>query len=106
MWIQHTRIESATKQVVAGGKYTISVVAGASNCRNDGTAHTVASCPVSSEDERTYTLVVVDQPWNTPRFSLVSHTGPAERVKNQSSPASSSAGSGKQHARPGATHTT
>jgi len=67
-----TTIVSAKRQVVGGHKYTIIVKAGFSTqCRNDGSNHTLAECPVANPSK--YTLVVLDRPWMTPRYVLLSH---------------------------------
>ena len=53
-------------------KYELVLDAGLSSCANDGAEHTLEACPVDSPAR--YTIVVVDQAWQTPRYTLVSHT--------------------------------
>jgi len=70
--LEMVELVSARSQVVAGMKYELVLDAGLSSCANDGAEHTLEACPVDSPAR--YTIVVVDQAWQTPRYTLVSHT--------------------------------
>jgi len=67
------QIVSATKQVVAGTKYTIEIDAGESSCSKMAMhTKTLALCPVSHPMR--YSVVVVDRAWMHPRYHLLSNT--------------------------------
>ena len=70
--------------MVAGVKYELVFDAGLSTCANDGTSHTQEACPVSSTSW--YTVVVVDQAWMDPRYTLLSHTMEASPPRLSSAP--------------------
>ena len=65
--------------MVAGVKYELVFDAGLSTCANDGTSHTQEACPVSSTSW--YMVVVVDQAWMDPRYTLLSHTMEASPLR-------------------------
>lgn len=68
-----SRVVSATKQVVAGLKYTFTLELGESACRNDHSAKEDDECPLTaSMAVTTYTVQVLSQPWKTPKFTVVS----------------------------------
>jgi hypothetical protein len=46
--LQLVAVTSATSQVVSGVRYNLVLQAGFSSCTNDGTARTLAECPVAS----------------------------------------------------------
>ena len=69
---QRVRVVSATKQVVAGLKYTIQIEMGTSECLKTVESSSLDECPVAGDIE-IHSLVVSDQPWLSPRFQLLSH---------------------------------
>merc|ERR1711865_807941 len=69
---QAIRVISATKQVVAGLKYTIQIEMGTSECFKTVESSSLDECPVAGDTE-IHSLVVSDQPWLSPRFQLLSH---------------------------------
>jgi hypothetical protein len=69
------RVRSASKQVVAGIKYTLALEVVLSTCANDGVEHAPGACGVQQgAHPQILTVQVVDAPWRTPRYTLLSHT--------------------------------
>lgn len=70
--LQLVRPVSATSQVVAGIKYTLTFMAGVSECAKPraGGAARLCSTPVHADAAHEYTATVWDQPWRTPRYVL------------------------------------
>merc|ERR1711865_561908 len=69
---QALRVVSATKQVVAGLKYTIQIEMGTSECLKTVEDSSLDACPVNSDTE-IHSLVVIEQAWMDPRYQLTSH---------------------------------
>ena len=71
--LQLVRPVSATSQVVAGIKYTLTFMAGVSECAKPrtGGAARLCSTPVHADAAHEYTATVWDQPWRTPRASAM-----------------------------------
>ncbi|KAG8470900.1 hypothetical protein KFE25_009321 [Diacronema lutheri] len=71
--LELVRIASASKQVVAGIKYMLTIEVGESSCANDGRQHEVGACPLLADTQTLLLDVeVVDAPWRTPRYMLLS----------------------------------
>ena len=82
---QRVRVVSATKQVVAGLKYTIQIEMGTSECLKTVESSSLDECPIAGGNTAVTELVVIDQAWMAPRYSLVSSalvSAPAESVSD------------------------
>merc|ERR1712028_103833 len=82
---QLVRVVSATKQVVAGLKYTIQIEMGTSECFKTVESSSLDECPVAGDTE-IHSLVVSDQPWLSPRFQLLSSALVSDPIESVSDP--------------------
>ncbi len=81
-------IESATKQVVSGVKYALTLTAAPTPCTKADVAAGAAraeSCAPDAAHATRYTVTVLSQPWRTPPF--VVNVAGADRVAHGPAPA-------------------
>jgi len=82
---QAIRVISATKQVVAGLKYTIQIEMGTSECFKTVESSSLDECPVAGDTAVTE-LVVIDQAWMAPRYTLLSSALVSDPIESVSDP--------------------
>merc|ERR1711865_99204 len=82
---QLVRVVSATKQLVAGLKYTIQIEMGTSECFKTVESSSLDECPVAGNTAVTE-LVVIDQAWMAPRYTLLSSALVSDPIEGVSDP--------------------
>jgi len=96
-FLQLVRIRDASQQVVAGMMYTVHVEVGTTAClasevENESQAHCTVVGATSMHE-----LVIVDQPWQSERYELVSHSSATETNVPPATTATESDGSQDRH---------
>ncbi|ELU07930.1 hypothetical protein CAPTEDRAFT_222628, partial [Capitella teleta] len=79
-------VTHVTRQTVAGIRYKMAIVISQSSCKNSkkNRGKTVKDCPLKNGKSNECSVVVLDQSWMTPRFTLVEYNcQPISAKENQ-----------------------